>query len=165
MFSFYKYNYDTDQWMDVPAVRQVQFRTDSEPELLWQDLAACGAADPDDFEPAFLNGTNAAERTRATNEARFRRASEICKSCPVLQECKENATNTDMWYTYRAGEVPGIWEKHQEKGRIVTLTRSTAPQGRCKNGHDDWAIWGGRPKCRTCDRNRRISGDPAIMAP
>lgn len=159
-FQFWKYLYDTDAWINVPAIRKVNYSSIETPKASsWMESAACGAADPEDFEPVYNRNSD------EENEARFERARKICDSCPVITQCEENSSITDKWYTFRAGQEPGQYVHHKKSKKITYLTRSTSPEGKCKHGHNDWVMWGGRPKCRTCDRNTRINGDPAIMAP
>lgn len=66
-----------------------------EREEVWQDLGACVGVDPDLFFP---------ERGQSTREAK-----EICRTCPVKEECLE-------WALTRT-EPFGIWGGTSERER------------------------------------------------
>lgn len=63
--------------------------------LAWQDLANCLGVDPDLFFP---------ERGASTREAK-----EVCKGCPVREDCLE--------YALMNGEKFGIWGGLSERER------------------------------------------------
>lgn len=122
----------------------------------WTEDANCvGKAteifDYQDLESPLAEGLSRRERLEM-NQANHTLAEEICIECPVFFQCKDAASEDDLFYTVRAGEKPGALVK--EEARF-------GPQARvCKRGHD--VPHGGRcVECRNHARRLRRKASKA----
>ncbi|MEV3859142.1 WhiB family transcriptional regulator [Streptomyces sp. NPDC050095] len=73
-------------------------------EMSWLDSAACAGEDPELFFPISTAGRSL-ESTRA--------AKQVCRGCPVTDECLEWAMST--------GQTTGIWGGMSETERTARL--------------------------------------------
>ena len=124
----------------------------------WEDLANCKnkrlemflIVDKDHPDSQGL-GVNARKALTLEN---FKRAEQVCHGCPVVEQCLSTASEEDLYWTYRAGRVPGGFNQTNQ-GRPKGLEiegKSGArknPDGTCQRGHDDWNPYG---RCRTCQK-------------
>lgn len=124
----------------------------------WQDRANCRDKTLELFEytekdSPLAKGMNFKERM-AFNEANFDLAGEICIECPVMFDCKTNATIDEKFWTVRGGEPPARYLLDPE--RYANVGKPAAQPGVdrvCKRGHD---VPGGGD-CKICrsEANRR----------
>lgn len=122
----------------------------------WVEDAACQSLPAEDFEPS-LKGRRKTN-IKAT-EDRFERARRACSSCPIWHICYQKATPDDFYYTMRAGLEPAQFTEYKELGRVNYRSGQKAgDENLCKNGHNNWRMWGKerkRRKCVTCDKERK----------
>lgn len=148
---FWKYNYDTDNWMDVPAYRRPTPSPDT--KRLWFEDAACYSLPAELFEPSF--GTASREANIKANEDKFAQARRACMSCPVWHICYQQAKPGDFFYTMRAGLEPAQFTQYKELGTVrYQVNQPKADQDRCSKGHKNWRWYGKkrpRRKCVDCD--------------
>ena len=122
----------------------------------WQDRAACAGTDPTIFE--IIDDDHAAgvgllvnDRIKLTNE-NFAKAEEICLSCPVMDECWEDADTEDRQWVYRAGRYPSRFSG-KTRGRPVGAVTGAIKGVRCRVGHS--LPPGHTGRCPDCLENRK----------
>ena len=121
------------------VVEQVYLEPEGAASLDWQDRAACAGADTDRFFP--WGGKTPADLVA------------LCRSCPVVEACREYALARD-WIT-------GVWggTTWNERDRI-RRERRAARATHCRRGHEytpanTYTRPNGYRVCRTCDRWRK----------
>lgn len=55
------------------------------------------------------------------NRKKFKDAVEVCNSCPVRQECAEDASEADLYWTMRGGLTPTYYEGGAGVSRIPNV--------------------------------------------
>jgi len=134
----------------------------------WQDKANCRDKTLELFEytekdSPLAKGMNFKKRM-AFNEANFELAGEICIECPVMLDCKSNATDDEKFWTVRGGEVPARYlldpERYANVGRPAVGTNGAPADRICKNGHE---VKGGGD-CKECraEANQRYKQSTSI---
>jgi len=153
---FWKYNYDTDNWMSAPVYRRPSFAPNT--KKFWFEDAACQSLPAELFEPAFGAGTR--EETIKANEDKFAQARRACNGCPVWHMCYKNAEPGDFYYTMRAGVEPVQFTIYKEQGLVRDkVSKKRGDITHCAQGHNDWRMWGKknpRRKCATCARENGV---------
>lgn len=141
-----------------------EFQWDHDSEFQWQEDAACRFQPYTLFEiassgDAIAEGLNDSE-IKDLNSANFERAGEICSTCPVFAECRDNATVEDFYFTFRAGRIP-VGFNPNPKGRplkgdaVASRPDGTAPCVTC--GEFQWLLRKDRGHyyCGNCESIRR----------
>jgi len=106
----------------------------------WREEAACKGMDPDGFHPS-IGGTTIAANAKA-----------VCRSCPVMDECRA--------YAIAAKERLGIWGGTSPSERGHTHgPRRTSPCSGCGGTVARTARW-----CPTCEAERTTDPDVAARA-
>lgn len=145
--------------------------------LDWKESAACRAADPllfeiiDEDHPQYSGDPEEYKKVFFYNAER---ALSYCLSCPVLDECHQNASPEDLMFTVRGGQLPAGPHETKAEGkrrratlRAVRAGRKPGQRGRPKKSKPNSGsfkkqycpqkhklpIPGGN--CYQCDRNRR----------
>lgn len=97
----------------------------------WTTRAACKGIDVS----AFFSPDGERMISRARREAKAKR---VCRTCPVLKECREHALGADdRGLIVARGEPAGVWggmtedERHSERRRRM---RTDRPANRAKAG-------------------------------
>ena len=118
----------------------------------WKDEAACNEADPRLFttlergEPEVLG--LGAEELRNLNLENFEDAVSYCDRCPVLTTCKSAATQDDLDWTVRGGELPLLFQgKPTVRGKKTVLNANG--DWKCGQGH---FVDAGDVRCPVCRR-------------
>lgn len=152
-----------------------EFQWDHDSEFQWQEDAACRfqpytlfeIASPED---AIAEGLDVNE-IKDLNDANFKRAGEICSTCPVFSECDTSASKADFAWTFRAGKVPSNFNPNlagrPASEHVVSLVRPknykkrNNPHKPCRNcGVKEWyekkksngsIVY----RCHNCDRIRK----------
>jgi hypothetical protein len=132
---------------------------DYEPEFQWQEDAACR------FQPYTLfeiagNDSKISEgltevEVKDLNDANFKRAKEICNTCPVWDMCYTTAELSDFDWSVRAGILPGRYNPNPKGRPPQGVPFKASEDGRCSKGHDAWKVYpDGHRRCRTCKNLR-----------
>lgn len=148
----------------------------------WKDDAACAFQPPSLFELASFDSPiaegialevdpseenpreiDAKKAIKDLNAANFERAIEICNTCPVLRQCKEDAEPEDFYWTVRAGLMPALYNPTgQGRPSLADLESRSCPEG-----HPMHRV-SGRWRCKACNNakaeaKRREDGvQPAV---
>jgi hypothetical protein len=134
----------------------------------WQDKANCRDKTLELFEytekdSPLAKGMNFKERM-AFNEANFGLAEEICIECPVMFDCKSNATEDEKFWTVRGGEPPARYlldpERYANVGRPAGGTNGVPADRVCVHGHH---VKGGGD-CKECraEANRKYRHNASV---
>lgn len=115
----------------------------------WADRANCkGKAfelfEYQDKDSPLAKGMSFRERIEF-NTTNFELAAEICIECPVFFECKKAATDDDLTWTVRAGEIPTRFTYEKQLGEGYS---GPGKPRTCQRGH--YLEGGGR--CKVCKR-------------
>ncbi len=130
----------------------------AEQEYIWQDDAACAFQPPELFEIASFDspisqgidpeGDDPVAAIRDLNSQNFKRAQEICNTCPVWHLCYTEAALDDFDWTVRAGIKPALFNEGQRG-------RPRADCGECSGPRNSWdktrKSWYCKP-CRNATR-------------
>lgn len=137
----------------MPALRLARVAPNT--KTYWVEDAACETLPPELFEPEFPD-TGSHDATLAMNEAKMEQARKACSDCPVWHLCYTKASPDDFFYTMRAGVEPAQLTLYRERGRVEYRSGQASQEvQRCKQGHNNWKIWGKkkpRRKCVDCSR-------------
>lgn len=73
------------------------------------------------------------------NDRKIDEAVQICNSCPVRQECSDDATKFDLFWTVRAGQIPTYYEHGSKTGprRVPNSHNDEYVEYRCKSGRHE----------------------------
>lgn len=154
---FWKYDYSPGNWMRVPVYRRPQYAPPTQKEPHWTTLASCNSLPPDLFEFNHADDNSISqEETLKEHESKFEQARKACSTCPVFHLCYLNAQEVDFHYTLRAGIDPVQYTRWKSEGVIrYRSDQRLANEEKCKNGHNNWVIWGkARPRRKCIDCNR-----------
>lgn len=156
-FQFWKYKYDVDNWMNVPAYRQSSFAPDT--VSYWWEDASCYSSPAELFDPALEGrGNDNLSRHDVVLDVQLRmdKGHQLCNECPVWHICYQQAEPDDFFYTMRAGIEPGQFREYKKLGRMNYRSgQAKGDKETCLRGHNNWKIWGKkkpRRKCVTCDK-------------
>lgn len=146
----------------------------------WREDAACAFQPHTLFEIASSNdpiaegivpeGSDPQNELTALNANNFKRAQEICNTCPVWHECYTNAALDDFQWTVRAGILPTKFNSNLQ-GRPktaalkkVSLIHGATPGGKyCSKGHCNWYNKpNGERVCRTCKQDKDVERRPRV---
>lgn len=133
----------------APVYRQATAAPNT--KVIWVELAGCQTSPAEIFEPTFDEGSKV-DNIRVSNE-RYEQARKVCSTCPVFTSCYTKASESDFFYTTRAGVKPTQLVRYEAEGKLTYL--SEAVKDRCAKGHNNWKVWGKknpRRKCATCNQ-------------
>lgn len=119
----------------MPARRQAFSQIESKyvpnrsRDYIWQDDAACGGVDPEEFvyqqkdDPnykpmSYLTqwGKKKPAGERDANRMRLEKSALLCADCPVKQQCLDSANPSELFWSVRGGLLPGVLEKRIKQG-------------------------------------------------
>lgn len=123
----------------------------------WKDDAACAFQPSSLFELADTfspisegivpSGDDPVPAIKDLNTVNFERALEICASCPVLNQCEEDAEPGDFRWTVRAGRLPVAYNAALA-GRPVVTSKT------CGEGHEMTKRPGNGWYCLPCQNEK-----------
>jgi ferredoxin len=141
---FYDYIAAEEGQVNVPTYRQSLAAPDT--KTYWVEQAACETLPPEIFEPVFDLGSR--QKNIEVSEDRYEQARKACSDCPVFHMCYTHATESDFYYTTRAGLRPGQLDEYLDKGMVINITRTKSDK--CPRGHYNWKTWGKKQPRRKC---------------
>lgn len=107
-------------------------------------------------DPGVPEGTKRGLGIRRFNEERLLEAADSCYDCPKMLKCGETASEVDLYWTVRGGELPTALQGGRKEDVVPTADTSDYFPKLCKHGHNDW-----RPRknvkgvyCHTCMKAR-----------
>lgn len=129
----------------IPLLRYAGPGLEARPDE-WMNQAACIGRYEDfskipslESAPPWVRSESALIRY---NKKRFRAAVKICKSCPVLEQCRDSATSEDYAADMvRAGRFPRGFGRGRGRpdGYTDSEARPIVSRGKlCVRGHDRW---------------------------
>lgn len=130
----------------------------------WRERAACVGKPElftvDDRVEGTDNQGNLS-RWRGYDKGKFEEAARICRSCPVQQECGEDAGPGEFHWTVRAGKKPSVFNVRPQEPKAPESLKVKV----CARGHvGQFTMQGDRARCKECrreyDRNRYHQDNP-----
>lgn len=81
-------------------------------EYVWTDDAACRGVNPELFQVSQVGDPGlegiSTRHLRDLNDRKVQDAQKYCESCPVKKTCRATASESDLYWSVRGGEVPTI---------------------------------------------------------
>lgn len=115
-------------------------------EYIWQDDAACHGRESEFTfieldDPAWRPGTKLNKQgkkvevvgEKQVNRIRMEKAVVTCADCPVRQQCLDEASPAEKFWSIRGGRLPDVLVKTKNKAPVEYLGGFF--EWECKNGH------------------------------